>query len=94
MFVFDFSNEYVDTEVTVSEGSILKLKCATFTQTFGDNNIDEDYLSFSKINWYWNDVLITNFSKGADANSQHFQINEYFQEYNSSINVKFVYKLT
>lgn len=57
---------FSDSEVTVSEGSVLRLKCAIFIETFGSTAVDEQYLAYSNINWYWKDVPITNNSQGCD----------------------------
>lgn len=81
---------FSEPEVTVSEGSPLRLKCAIVIETFGDQRLDEEYLASSSIEWYWNQVLITNNSKGCencknfspDDNGKHFVIQEYVREYN------------
>lgn len=88
-----------ETELTVSEGSTMRLKCAIHIETFGRKGIDKDYLSSSKINWYWNNVQITNNSKGCDQNCrnivnhhshQHFQIDEAIETYDSITTVCFL----
>mgnify|MGYP007002792810 CR=1 FL=1 len=45
---------------------MLRLKCAIFIETFGSTAVDEQYLAYSNINWYWKDVPITNNSRGCD----------------------------
>lgn len=87
----------------MSEGSVLRLKCAIFIETFGESAVDEQYLAHSAINWHWKEVLITNNSRGCDRkheckaltssvvgennHSQTFKIEEYVREYNSHLKV-------
>ncbi|KAI2808551.1 hypothetical protein BLOT_006496 [Blomia tropicalis] len=89
---------YSDTDVTISEGSTLRLKCAIFIESFGDSMLDEGYLSHSTINWSWKNIPITNNSKGCDhncrnignnaANMQQFRIYEHIREYNTRVKIK------
>lgn len=88
---------YSDTDVTASEGSTLRLKCAIIIETFGEGSLDEEYLSFSHINWRWNEVLIKNNSKGCNQdckqfgnsdNSQQFVLDEYVREYENRLKVR------
>lgn len=86
-----------DTDITLSEGSTLRMKCAIEIETFGDPIVDREYLSLSNINWYWNNIQIMNNSKGCDHNcnkhmpishSQEFQIDESIEELNATIKIK------
>lgn len=91
---------FSDNEVTTAEGSTLRLKCAVMIETFGDQAADEEYLSYTQLSWYWNDVLITNNSKGCDeacngyttsekGTSQHFEVHDAIREFSKDLKVRF-----
>ncbi|KPM07800.1 hypothetical protein QR98_0063060 [Sarcoptes scabiei] len=74
-----------ETDVTVSEGSTMHLKCAIHIETFGDDSIDREYLSYTQINWYWNNLPISNNSKGCDHNCNNPSSNNLANNIISSI---------
>src|SRR6218665_2981231 len=69
----------------------MKLRCATFIETFGDEAADYNYLTHTKITWSWNGAIITNSSRGADelsSRQQHFAIEESIPNWSDRTKIK------